>query len=472
MAVADPAPTQAPVAAALASTSAGNGSRELSSTLSTSRAPAPTLVVGVAFVVFAARFLGFTHRYAANVLFWDHWAFLTPLFDGEGLWRIFRWRHGAHRQGLGGLTLAAVYRWTDWDGKAEALACAALIVAGTLLAIGLKKRLVGQFSVLDAFIPMLALTLAQYEAVAGTTNPAHGPWMLPLATCAGFACLVGPPWLRATLLVLLHFLAAHTGFSIFLSLCISGLLALEITRTGTSADTRRWNIAALALSGVSFLVFFHGYVLDPYGHPESPAVDPLRFAAFSGLVLLRPFVVFEPGEVSSALEWLAAGVLGAAIFFVLFTVRMVFRSESKLWRVVLLFAGTALLFVLDAAVGRMWLGYAGAKASRYVTYTVLFWIGLYYALASAKSLAARVSSIVLIAAATFSATHQSAAFLEAQHYLDWKTNWSRCYLKEHNTGACDARFPALFVRGSAELQPKLDYLEQHHLNFFKDAGRP
>jgi len=76
-------------------------------------------VAGIAFVLSAVFFLSrlcvFVSRNSVNVVYWDQWDFMMPLFEEKGLWELFRFRHGPVEQGLGELVIAfsnSVSSWT------------------------------------------------------------------------------------------------------------------------------------------------------------------------------------------------------------------------------------------------------------------------------------------------------------------------------------------------------------------------
>src|SRR3972149_747925 len=87
-------------------------------------APAPShlwlpMGVGAVTLFLAFRLFRFIDHYAVDVLFWDQWAFWGGLFDGSDPWALWRWQHGPHRQGLGGLVVAATAWLTGWNVRAE-----------------------------------------------------------------------------------------------------------------------------------------------------------------------------------------------------------------------------------------------------------------------------------------------------------------------------------------------------------------
>ena len=66
-------------------------------------------MVALVFAALAFRLFRLTAQYAVNIFFWDQWDFNdATLFEHHSPWQIFRFQHGSHRQGLGGLLAALV----------------------------------------------------------------------------------------------------------------------------------------------------------------------------------------------------------------------------------------------------------------------------------------------------------------------------------------------------------------------------
>src|SRR5262249_50425959 len=161
--------------------------------------------------------------YAVNVVFWDQFDYLAGLRDGAGVWQLFSWQHGPHRMGLGYLFIAALYRLSGWDERAQSFATGALFLLALALALALRRRAAGPLTWTDCCIPALLLTTAQFEVFIGTPNAAHGPIPLLLVLAAPFVWLVRNGGWRALAGGVLALCAAFTGFAIFL---LPGLFAL------------------------------------------------------------------------------------------------------------------------------------------------------------------------------------------------------------------------------------------------------
>src|SRR5438045_4056991 len=105
----------------------------------------PFLLLCVCYIVVGAKFFRFISRYSVNLFYWDHWDFENgPLFEHHSLWEIFRWQHGPHRQGLGGVVSALVDPLFHWSSRAQAFEAGILVLLASFCALWLKRRVCGR----------------------------------------------------------------------------------------------------------------------------------------------------------------------------------------------------------------------------------------------------------------------------------------------------------------------------------------
>src|SRR6266700_6261578 len=122
------------------------------------------LTVSSAFVLLVVRLFRLVDRYAVNILFCDQWKFDdATLFQNHSWLEIFRWQHGPHRQGLGGILSKLFEPWIDWNSRYEAFAMVAVIACACLAALWLKQRLFGEIDYSVVVIPLLFFILVQYS---------------------------------------------------------------------------------------------------------------------------------------------------------------------------------------------------------------------------------------------------------------------------------------------------------------------
>ena len=93
-----------------------------------SRLRAPLFVVLAFSALLASRLFWLLSRYAVNIFFSDQWDFNnSTLFEQHTFWQIFRWQHGPHRQGLGGVISKLLEPLFHWNSRSEAFLVGAII---------------------------------------------------------------------------------------------------------------------------------------------------------------------------------------------------------------------------------------------------------------------------------------------------------------------------------------------------------
>ncbi|MBM4254166.1 MAG: hypothetical protein FJ146_19550, partial [Deltaproteobacteria bacterium] len=122
--------------------------------------------VGLLTLALTLRLLHFVDRYTVNMLFRDQFDFLQSFFDGANMWTRFAWQHGPHRQGLGAILLTVIYDLSNWNTRVEGWVTAGILILTCLMALWLKYRITRAIVWGDAVIPLIFLTLFQYEQFA------------------------------------------------------------------------------------------------------------------------------------------------------------------------------------------------------------------------------------------------------------------------------------------------------------------
>ncbi|HVI93309.1 MAG TPA: hypothetical protein VM753_04850 [Anaeromyxobacter sp.] len=430
--------------------------------------------VATATAVLAIRLALDARRYAVNVLYWDQWDFWNPLFRGAGAWEVFRWEHTPHRQGVGGLLIAAVARASGWDVRAETAVAIALVTLAAVTALLIARRLRGHWVARDAVIPLLVLTFSQWELFAGTPNLAHGP--VPLLLIMLFALGAGEARsrVRLAILVIAGVACIETGFGVLLAAVAIPLLAAALW--GAVRDRRDVVIhaAALAACGGAVALYFHGYVfaaaVECFRFPDP---HPLRYLEFVSRYFLRPFelqALTRIAPTAGAVAGLALTVAcaGLAAWGAIGTAAT--AGRSRLHATVFVLAGFSLTFAANAAVGRVCLGPEAADASRYIPYQLPWLLALYLALERLPARSLRVGGLAaLVALAVFKETprrqrlnHDLAAW-----FANGKRAWAECYRATGDVPRCQKPFPIYPEPRYTDMDAKLAFLRERRLNLFK-----
>src|SRR5262245_4694009 len=435
------------------------------------------IIVTLAFVVLGLRLFRFIDTYAVNIFFWDQWDFLTGFFEGRGWWELFTWQHGPHRQGLGNLIIYVLYNLSDWDVRAEAFAAGVIVFAASLVALLVKYQLFHAFVWTDICIPLIFLTLIQWEIFTGTSNLAHGPLPLLLSMLFCLAMLNSRPFMRVLLCLMINFVAIYTGFALFLGLVTMALFALLLVRSVLEGQDVLLYIIALAVALASFASFFLGYHWQP-------AVDCFRFPHDKrlGYLSFLAFIFVQSCGVTRFVGiqmWLSLCLLATIVLTSLIVSwRMLFASQqSKLSQVIFVLSTFSLLFSINTALGRVCLGVGLAATSRYVPYILPTAFGIYLSLlALARSYP--WAGQVLVTCFVILYAMQETSARQDRSTIHWFSNgkkaWKSCYLKRGDIAACDksTSFPIYPSPQATRLQEKLQHLKAHRFNLYKETPSP
>jgi len=435
----------------------------------------PLLLICACYLVVGTKFFAFISRYSVNLFFWDHWDFENgPLFERHTLWEIFRWQHGPHRQGFGGLFSALIDPQFHWSSRAQSFEAGILVLLASLCALWLKRRLWGRIEYFDAAIPLLFLVRNQAEAFTAGANIAHGPMPLLLVVLYCLAWTVRDTKWRYTLVVILNFLLIYTGFGIFMGIVTPLLLLIQSFYGAEAPNAQRiYSLLAFVAAASSFASFLIGYPFNPAAdcfstRPQNPVLYlwfvTLMFANFAGIKGIGPLPI------------VIGALLGFAILtsfvFAMSRVLAQRKENHERYLVIAALSGYALLFCVNTAVGRICLGLDHGQAPRYVVYLITGMLAFYFVLILIPKSQTRnfALSAFLMLAAWCSLHLDTWTWLSARNRAHDQRAWRECYLKRESVEECDA------ITGSkiypwpdtTHLQEKLQFLKQNHLNLYSD----
>lgn len=473
----------APAEERMLNTMAARGWRALTS---------PAVFVAAVAALLGYRFFHFIALYAVNIPYWDQWDFLSDFFPGgrPTLLRLFLHQHGPHREGVGLIADKLLYAATAWNIRAESFMIGACIFAAMLLALALKRKLAGRLRWTDAAIPLIFLTLVQWETLIGTPNPAYSAIPLLLILLYSLALLEKAWPARYGMVLVLNFLLLFTGFGIFMSVVTAGVFLLEIywRARGWSSVPAGGSITALLGACGSAAVFLIGYHFAPaadcFTIPHAPWAPYAEFASilfanFAGLWILgvrAPNIPLPLMHLAGIVPILAAG----AAFLLLASALVRKKTPEALRRkcmvpaVLLAFSG---LFAVDTAAGRTCLGLSSAFNSRYTTLLIPAFLGIFLTLEAwlARELRPASAMIRRTALILFAVLILPGGVITppAFHYSSvGKRAWASCYLQRASIAECDrlTHFQIYPQPERTHLESKLAYLRERRLSFFSRSG--
>src|SRR5580700_6447600 len=134
----------------------------------------PALAVSVAVAALGVRFFLFIKEYSVNIFFMDQWDYLRLFFNRQAnVASLFFLEHAPHREGVGLLPNLLLYPLSHWNARVDSFVIGGAVFAAMLIALWLKCRLYGPLSYSDVAIPLIVLTVTQFETLVITPNPSH-----------------------------------------------------------------------------------------------------------------------------------------------------------------------------------------------------------------------------------------------------------------------------------------------------------
>lgn len=422
----------------------------------------------------AAVYVAFSHT--SNLLFWDHWDFYKPLFsDGfPGLWTLFSWQHGPHRQGLGFLLQAGVDWLSGWDTRWVGFAIVICMAAAAEVFTAVRNRMFGKGAP-NLVLMLLLLSPLQVQLFAATPNLSHGavPVLLLSLYCL-ILLMKQNEWVRMLLLVLININLLFTGFGFFMGLISLPVFGVEVYLRHKEKGSSGWHppLAGLVLSLLSLVLFFTNYrFITSNPNFQFPHPRPWEYLSFMANGMGNLLGLKGGGPLT---------VLGGGALLCILAVvawknfrRVLNGGEAFRW-VILVLILFSLLFLANTAIGRVSFGVHTARASRYVPYLIPALVGLYFHLLGWETRYRGLLITGLFAGVLFGAL-RSGRELEAMHRLsEQKEKWAEVYRESHRVERADS-ISGIRIHPDPEkthLQEKLDYLENRRLNLFKPQKQP
>jgi hypothetical protein len=432
----------------------------------------PLLVVGFAITAVAFRALWFIYHYSANILWWDQWDFWEPLLYRQSLWKVFDRQHGPIREGVGLLFAKVVADLSHWNTQADTLSIGAVVIIASIIAVYLKYRLVGTISYWDAIVPVIFLSVREYEIWVVTPNQAHGPFPILLLMLYCVAWTIKSVSARHIWLMVTTVLMTFTGFAIFIVPIHVFLVAVEIYGATVSKDSSRafWSAASLVCTFLAVSLFLKGYVYTPPTEIHFPYEKPMEYLWFLAAILAN--FIGRTGRGIATMGWGLAFLVISVVIVLRYAWRML-RHPRKLAPftiVVFTLLSFTLIYAANAAVGRVFLGPEAPLASRYVLYIVPLFFGLYLELATWKRGSPRFALLLvfafLICDGALILRQRDRAVVVAVR--EGKLAWKNCYLKYENISVCDQKtnFKVYPLPEVNNLAGKLRFLKSNGLNLY------
>jgi hypothetical protein len=427
------------------------------------------------FLLLVVRLLLFTDVYAVNMIFFDEWAFFDPLFRHGSLWEAFDYQHGPHRMGIGALISNALMEMSGWNTRWNSFAVAITMIfsAGMGVALCIRAGCRPWLSML--FCAVVFLNLRQYEALVGAVNLSHGalPEALLLMIC--LCWWIRHAFLRSLCLAILTWIMIFTGFGLFAGLVVPAVIAIQgwVEWRQGSRSSLPLHLLALLLIASGWFCFARGYVFQPaVAGFHFPHERPWEYFPFIGLMIAYGVGLSGLG----AFSWIMGLLLFVAMVSIGLwaSIRLLKATGCEMInQVMVTLTGFTVLFCINAAVGRICLGWDGALASRYIPLMMPGLLGLWIALTQVEI--SRVwkkaaQSVILIVAALGMLNLHPRVWKDMLWYHDGKLAWRTAYLETRNEKKANELSHFQIYPAEGVITEKMMYLEKNRLNLFSEQS--
>jgi hypothetical protein len=435
----------------------------------------PAVAVWASTGILVFRFFWCIHRYSVNLFFSDDWVYFDVLSQRLSYWQMFVMQHGPHREGVGMVLASYLLRLSSWNSRVEAYLQGTVIVAAALLALWLKVRIFGPLQFADLIIPLMFLSLAQWELLAGGPGPSPQafPLMLIMAYC--LAWLQRNSGCRLASVVLINFLLIFTGYGIFIAGITILLLGVEFCRGLQLREKQRIvsSLSALLVALASIALFFRGYVFSPAAECyRFPWGNPLNYPVFIAMMLAR-FVGIKHQAVLATMVGLAllTALIGLVARHASRILRLTFSSDNAT-RTIFILGGYALIQATAVAIGRICLGMETSQSSRYMTLLIPAFLSLYFGIVAGPAAhkwrkAALALLFIGVLAGSIQRNHK-----ELEGVAKARETWKECFISRENVDFCTAitGTEIYLPTQHRQLMRKLQYLKTNRLNLYSTSN--
>lgn len=430
------------------------------------------VLLAFVFILLTFRILYYISMYASNVPFWDQWDYFNTIFENKSYLDSFLYVHAPHRQGIGFVIDRFILETVQLDTRSSSYLIAFIYLMSSLIAVGIKNRLVGKNDLHSIIIPFFFLTIGFFETMILTPNPSHGAF--PVFILLLFAFMMQLKWnslLKVGLLLLLDLFAVFTGFSVFAGLIIPFLfLPLAIFENGSKKKITLYIFATIA-SLFIFALFFYKYQFHSASDCfQFPHPRPLEYLDF--MIYVNAFQVgLQDSYFIGSIMFLVYLLTFFLSFFRVVKGFFITHKFSIFYLVIFFLISFALLFEMNIAVGRVCFGVKAGQSSRYLPYLNLGVFAVYLAFLKEPFFSKLTKNILILLVLIFFVLQlfkSKQIDLTLKHHKVGKENWIKCYKETKDLGLCQSTYQ--IYPYDHLIEKKLLILETNHWSFFHNEN--
>lgn len=334
-------------------------------------------ILFIFFIVALYKFAFFIGNNSVDFPFWDQWGTANILTGAEksNLFQILFYQHNEHRIGVGLLIIKILANSSNWSQLLEIKFVSLLITSSSLLIMGVKYFISKKFEILDLIIPLIILNIFQFENLIWGFQIA---FVLPLFLfCLWIYALLkikSAQW-RYGALIILSVLSSFSSFhGLILPILTIILGIIEYYKHRSISVKLIWLVLLANISIIA--LYFINYTSN--------------FQTKLSIIPTWEMVKYFSAAISNGFFFNAnntfINILIACTVVLLFIIG-VFKfiqnkKEDNHTLVGCLLLAYSIIFIGIIAMGRSAFGIEQAFSSRYVTFSMLTPLGLFFIFSS------------------------------------------------------------------------------------------
>lgn len=426
---------------------------------------ATLVLVAGAYIILSLKLLRFIYSFSENVLFWDQWDIFEQVLKENNVLKLFFYQHNEHRMGVSLIITKILAQLTGWNVRFETVVIGLIIILSSIMALVIKQKITRKLEIYDIFIPFLFLNLYQYENLIwgfqiGFTLP-----LLFLMTAVLLFASKGSTKTYACLL-LLSFVSAYTHFhGLFVSLLVALYFFIKFQSTSDKKSKERHRYFLYFVINVLIIIsYFVGYHLSRFLGAEN-----------FNLIEFFQYIFFQINSLAGNYNKHLLGyiLIPCIAFFAFVSLLLSLRAKNITYAYSLLSLFLfSFLFSISTAYGRIGAGgINGAYTSRYVTFMIPLYLGIYIYLT--KFLNTNIKNSLMTFAIVFfvfaSSQNNHFNYTYALNRKNGLRDWKICYEKFENSKYCQAAVNIEIYPSpdTTSLDWKLQFLKNNNLSFFR-----
>lgn len=429
--------------------------------------------VGIALLAAGFRLFFFISIYAVDVPFTDQWHYFSTLWNKGSLISQFFFQLGPHRMGLEFLISSFVLGVTGWNIKALAFLGGVYLFLAAIVALYLKRQVVGKITIFDIFIPFLVMSLAQHGILVTDPFPGYAPFPLLLLFLYCLSWQIEEVWKKYVAVVSLNFLLLFGSFGLVVTPLTVLLLISEWFKPAKGENVMWLKLSLLAVL-LSLIGFFWNYKFNA-------SVACFRFPDTLGNYLVYISAMFANAfAIVRYINPLWATIVGFTSFLatLYLATRSFLRFKTKHQfadRVLFILFSYSSFFAVLTAIGRSCLGPDQAQSSRYFAYLIPTILGVYMMLV--KIHLSRLSVLLVVVFTFVIMRSELLTYVQDKQTIEdfafGKRVWVDCYLKYEDISLCSDKLD-FFLHpsrwewvGDPNTEFGFAYLKYNNYSFFR-----